>query len=85
MQQPNAKPQANAQLVFYIMLFSAAMIAVLATVLPGLLELDDELTLVLRGAFFVAALGDVIIAFYLRGKLRKLAPTDKGGGTVQRQ
>jgi hypothetical protein len=84
-QQPNATPQANAPIVFTLMLLSSAMIAVLAIVLPVLLAFDDFLTLVLRCAFFAVALGDVIIAFWLRSKLRRLTPAGTSTGAVQRR
>lgn len=87
--QPNAPGNAtgnpSANVMFYVMLLSAAMIAVLGTVLPGMLAFDDVTGLVLRCALYAVAIGDVIIALWFRSKLRKGDQAAKSSGTVQRQ
>ena len=82
-QQPSPSPKPN--IMFFVMLLSAAMIAVLGTVLPGMLEFDDATGLVLRCVLYAVAIGDVIIAFWLRNKLRKADPNARRAGTIQRQ
>ena len=84
-QQPNTNQAASANVMFFVMLFSAAMIAVLGTVLPGLLEFDGTTGLVLQCVLYAVAVGDVIIAFWFRNKLRKSDPARKTSGTIQRQ
>jgi len=84
-QQSNPSGNPSANIMFFVMLFSAAMIAALGTVLPGMLEFDDETGLVLRWVLYAVAIGDVIIAFWLRNKLRKADPAARNSGTIQRQ
>ena len=86
MQQQSSSPgNPSANIMFFVMLFSAAMIAALGTVLPGLLEFDDVTGLVLRCVLYAVAIGDVIIAFWLRNKLREADPAARNTGTIQRQ
>lgn len=86
MQQQSSSPgNPSANIMFFVMLFSAVMIAALGTVLPGLLEFDDVTGLVLRCVLYAVAIGDVIIAFWLRNKLRKADPAARNTGTIQRQ
>jgi len=84
-QQPDPKQAVAANIMFFTMLGSAAMIAVLGTVLPGMLEFDDSTGLVIQCVLYAVALGDFVIAFWLRNKIRKANSPAQTSGTVQRQ
>lgn len=77
----------TATIVPVILILSAILLAVLGTILPGMLELEPPVDLVLRAVLYVAAIGDVILALFMRAKLKKAAAQNVpgSGGTVQRQ
>lgn len=70
------------KLLIGILLFSAVVLAILGTILPGLMELPDPGGLILAIAFYAAAAGDVAVALWFRSRLKGKRPS---GGTVQRQ
>lgn len=75
---------ANNPVLIGALLISAAMLAVLGTVLPGMLELEPPADWVLRGVLYAAALGDVAIALWFRSRMKRAAPP-QAGGTVDRR
>jgi hypothetical protein len=80
------QPSAHAPtIVMAMVLIGAAIIAVLGTILPSLFSLSGTPAIILRLAFYAVAVLDVVLAFWVRGKLRKSQPASRSGGTVQRQ
>lgn len=91
MSNPQAD-RANIKKLFIVMLIGAALIAVIATVLPSYVDLDDQTAMMMRIMFYAAAALGVGQAFWLRAKLTKQLPPEertsaepKRGGTVERQ
>lgn len=76
---PNA-----AGIVTGAILAGAAIIAILGTVLPGIIGLAGTPAIVMQVAFYAVAVVDVVIALWLRARLRK-ARSSRSGATVQRQ
>lgn len=77
-------PGAAANIQIVILFVSAAMLVVLGTVLPRMVELDEPVATVLSIALYVAAAGDVAIALWFRSKLKKARAAEQRG-TVQRR
>lgn len=78
---PSSKPANPAIIV--VLLFSAVMLVVLGTILPGMMELPEPGGLIMRLALYAAAAGDVAIALWFRSRMKR---TRAGtGGTIQRQ
>jgi len=73
----------NNPLLIVALLVSAVMLAILGTVLPGMMELPPPGDWMMRGAFYLAALGDVGIALWFRARMKRAAP--KSGATIERQ
>jgi hypothetical protein len=61
----------------------AVIIAVIGTFLPDLIGMEGTPALLLRLVFYVVAAIDVVIAFWLRGRINKARRV--GGSTVHRQ
>ncbi len=68
-----------------VLLVSAALLAALGTILPGMMEFTGPERWLMSGVFYVAAAGDVVIALWLRSRTRKARASESSGGTVQRQ
>lgn len=86
-QQP-APPKTNAAgnpLIVVVLLVSAAMLAALGTILPGMMGFTGTERWVMSGVFYLAAAGDVAIALWFRAKLKKQRAAASSGGTIQRQ
>lgn len=84
--------RASIKKLFIVMLIGAALIAVIPTLLPSYVDLDDETAMMMRIVFYAAAALGVGQAFWLKAKLTKQLPPEernkaepKSGGTVQRQ
>lgn len=84
--------RASIKKLFIVMLIAAALIAVIPTLLPSYVDLDDETAMMMRIVFYAAAALGVGQAFWLKAKLTKQLPPEernkaepKSGGTVQRQ
>jgi hypothetical protein len=84
---PANKPPANkppvSPLIVFALLLSAVTLAVLGTVLPGMLDFAGPERWMISGVFYLAAAGDVAIALWFRSKIRKGRAAS--GGTIQRQ
>ena len=83
MTEPTKTPAAT-NMVVIALLIGAVMIAVLGTVIPGMIDLGEPASMVLRVAFYAVAAGDVAIALWFRSKLKKTRAAEQGG-TVQRR
>lgn len=77
----SSKPASPAIIV--ALLFSAVMLAVLGTILPGMMELPEPGGLIMRLALYAATAGDVAIALWFRSRMKKTRAGS--GGTIQRQ
>jgi hypothetical protein len=90
---PDQQPtRATIKMVFVILLLGSAIIALIGTFLPSMVDLDDETTRLMRIVFYGAAALSVGNAFWVKAKLTKQLPPEernagerKPGGTVQRQ
>jgi hypothetical protein len=78
---PANKPPVSPLIV--LALLSAVMLAVLGTVLPGMLDFAGPERWMISGVFYLAAAGDVAIALWFRSKIKKASAAS--GGTIQRQ
>jgi hypothetical protein len=78
---PSSKPVSPAIIV--ALLFSAVMLVVLGTILPGMMELPEPGGLIMRLVLYAAAAGDVAIALWFRSRMKKTRAAT--GGTIQRQ
>ena len=79
------KSSANAPTtVMAAILIGAAFLAIIGTILPAFIGLTGTPALIFRITFYAIAVIDVVIAFWLRGKLQK-ARSSRPGGTVRRQ
>ena len=84
----NRQPtRASIKALFIAMLIGSILIALLATVLPPYVGLDDWTTMMMRIVLYAAAALSVGQAFWLKAKLTKQLPPEerKTGGTIQRQ
>ena len=83
-QQPT---RASIKVLFIAMLMGSVLVALIATLLPAYVGLDDETTLMMRVVLYGAAALNVGQAFWLKAKLtRQLPPEErKTGGAIQRQ
>jgi FtsH-binding integral membrane protein len=85
MPEESQKPARSApNAVMAIILVGAALVAILGTILPALIDLAGTPALILRLAFYGVAMVDVAVAFWLRDRIRK-AQASRTGGAVQRQ
>jgi hypothetical protein len=79
------KPSPNAPTtVMVAILVGAVMIAIVGTFVPDWVGLTGAPATIMRLAFYAIAVIDVVIAFWLRARLRK-AQGSTSTGPVQRQ
>lgn len=63
--------------IFIAMLAGAAIIAVMAMILPGYVGLDDDTALIMRVVFLAAAAISAGQAFWLKARLTKHLPPEE--------
>ncbi|HKP22556.1 MAG TPA: hypothetical protein VJV39_01740 [Dongiaceae bacterium] len=86
-----APTRATIKMVFVILLLGSAVMALIGTFLPAMVDLDDETAGLMRIVFYGAAALSVGNAFWVKAKLTKQLPPEersaerKSSGTVQRQ
>jgi len=89
MADPSPKPTAGnpaGAILMAAILAGAVMIAVIGTVLPGLIGLSGAPAMIMPLAFYAIAAIDVVIVLWLRARLKKARQSSpQSGGTVQRQ
>jgi hypothetical protein len=83
--QQDALLKTNANVLTVAMLIAAAMFVALGVFLPQLSGMTGPEGTVMAIALYLAAAGDVAVAFYLRAKIKKAQQAASSGGTIQRQ
>jgi len=84
---PDTAPSSpdSARAVVVAVLFGAVLVAIIGTFVPNLAGFEGPEAVWIRVVFYVVAVLDVVIAFWLRAKLSKAKRGANQGGTVQRQ
>ncbi len=84
--QHDGLKKANANALTVAMLFGAVLLVGLGIMLPGLAGMAGTEGTILSIVLYVMAAFEVVIAFYLRGKIKKAQQSaTSSGGTIQRQ
>lgn len=74
-----------ARAVLIVVLIGAVLIAIIGTFVPDLAGFEGPEAMWIRLVFYVVAGVDILIAFWLRARLRKAKQDANQGGTVRRQ
>jgi len=84
---PNTTPSSAdpARAVLIVVLIGAVLIAIIGTFVPTLAGFEGAEAMWIRLVFYLVAVLDIVIALWLRAKLRKAKQGANQGGTVQRQ
>ena len=84
MPDDSAKVPNSASILTAAILSGALVIAVIGTFLPDLIGIEGTPAIILRLVFYAVAAIDVVIAFWLRGRINKARQASgRGGNTIQ--
>jgi hypothetical protein len=83
---PADSPKApnSATVLMAVIVSGAVIVAVIGTFLPDLIGIEGTPAIILRLVFYAVAAIDVVVAFWLRGRINKARQASgRGGNTIQ--
>ncbi len=81
---PESLVKANGNLILGGMIVSAIGMVFIGIMLPSWAQIEGPMVTWITIGMFVAALGEVILGFYLRGVIRKAQSAGKSGSVIRR-